>query len=51
MTSGGRVLNMVGLGDDLAAARSAAYAAAETVDFAGKQYRKDIAACTHGEPR
>ena len=43
VSSGGRVLNMVGVGDDLASARSAAYAAAETVDFAGKQYRKDIA--------
>jgi phosphoribosylamine---glycine ligase len=43
VSSGGRVLNMVGVGDDLASARSAAYTAAETVDFAGKQYRKDIA--------
>ena len=43
LSSGGRVLNLVGLGDDLAAARGRAYVAAETVDFAGKQYRKDIA--------
>ncbi|CAN5329597.1 MAG: phosphoribosylamine--glycine ligase [Acidimicrobiia bacterium] len=43
VTAGGRVLNLVGLGADLAASRAAAYAAAETVDFHGKQYRKDIA--------
>jgi phosphoribosylamine--glycine ligase len=43
VTAGGRVLNLVGLGRDVAAAREMAYAAAETVDFAGKQYRKDIA--------
>ena len=43
VTAGGRVLNLVGLGRDVAAARDMAYAAAETVDFAGKQYRKDIA--------
>lgn len=43
VTGGGRVLNMVGIGADTTIARAAAYAAAETVDFAGKQYRKDIA--------
>ena len=43
VTAGGRVLNLVGLGRDVAAARDTAYAAVETVDFAGKQYRKDIA--------
>ena len=43
VSAGGRVLNLVGLGRDVAAARDTAYAAVETVDFAGKQYRKDIA--------
>ncbi|MBA2337276.1 MAG: phosphoribosylamine--glycine ligase [Acidimicrobiia bacterium] len=43
VTGGGRVLNLVGIGADITAARAAAYVAAETVDFPGKQYRKDIA--------
>ncbi len=43
VTAGGRVLNVVGLGDDVAAARKAAYAAAEDIEFTGKQYRTDIA--------
>jgi phosphoribosylamine--glycine ligase len=43
VTAGGRVLNLVGLGSDVAAARKVAYAAAGTVDFAGKRYRSDIA--------
>ena len=42
-TSGGRVLSVTGLGDDLAAARDNAYAAIERVEFAGMQYRRDIA--------
>jgi phosphoribosylamine--glycine ligase len=41
-TSGGRVLNVVGLGDDVPAAREAAYAAAARIDFEGMQYRTDI---------
>jgi len=44
VTAGGRVLNVTGLGADLAAARGAAYAGAEVIDFAGKQMRHDIAA-------
>ncbi len=44
VTAGGRVLNVTGLGADLAAARAAAYAGAEVIDFAGKQMRHDIAA-------
>jgi phosphoribosylamine--glycine ligase len=44
ITAGGRVLNVVGIGDELAAARRAAYAAAGTIGFTGKQYRSDIAA-------
>jgi len=42
VTSGGRVLNVVGLGADLAEARANAYARAETILFAGKQCRSDI---------
>ncbi|MGH9135463.1 MAG: phosphoribosylamine--glycine ligase, partial [Acidimicrobiales bacterium] len=41
-TSGGRILAVTGIGDDLAAARSQAYAAIEHVSFAGLQYRRDI---------
>lgn len=43
VTAGGRVLNVTALGPDAAAARSAAYAAAEHIAFAGKQQRSDIA--------
>jgi phosphoribosylamine--glycine ligase len=44
VTSGGRVLSLVGTGPGLAAARDAAYALAATVTFDGAQYRSDIAA-------
>ncbi|MRN38056.1 phosphoribosylamine--glycine ligase [Neisseria sp. N95_16] len=43
VTNGGRVLCVVGLGDDVAAAKAKAYAALEKVSFDGMQYRKDIA--------
>jgi phosphoribosylamine---glycine ligase len=43
VTAGGRVLNVTGLGADVAEARAAAYAAAEMIDFPGKQMRRDIA--------
>jgi len=43
VTAGGRVLNAVGSGPDLAAARAAAYAIAECVEFRGGWYRHDIA--------
>jgi phosphoribosylamine--glycine ligase len=43
VTAGGRVLNAVGFGSDLAAARAAAYAVAESVEFRGCWYRHDIA--------
>jgi phosphoribosylamine--glycine ligase len=43
ITAGGRVLNLTGLGDGPVVAREAAYAAADVVDFAGKQLRRDIA--------
>ena len=44
VTAGGRVLNAVGSGPDLAAARAAAYEVAEHVQFNGGWYRHDIAA-------
>src|SRR5207248_4616291 len=43
VTAGGRVLNVTALGPDLATARTAAYAAADKIDFPGKQLRRDIA--------
>jgi len=43
VTAGGRVLSVTALGADAAAARASAYAAAEMIDFAGKQLRRDIA--------
>jgi phosphoribosylamine--glycine ligase len=43
VTAGGRVLNVTALGDDAAAARGAAYAAAEMIEFEGRQLRRDIA--------
>jgi phosphoribosylamine--glycine ligase len=44
VTAGGRVLNVTALGVDAGAAREAAYAAADVIDFDGKQLRRDIAA-------
>jgi phosphoribosylamine--glycine ligase len=44
VTAGGRVLNATGLGDTPAEARERAYAAAEHIEFAGKQMRTDVAA-------
>jgi phosphoribosylamine--glycine ligase len=43
VTNGGRILNVVGLGDTVAAARTAAYDATRRIDFAGMRYRSDIA--------
>lgn len=43
VTAGGRVLNVVGTGQDVVSARNAAYAAADRIRFDGKQYRTDIA--------
>jgi phosphoribosylamine---glycine ligase len=43
VTAGGRVLSVTALGADAAAAREAAYAAADVIDFPGKQLRRDIA--------
>jgi phosphoribosylamine--glycine ligase len=44
VTAGGRVLNVTGIGSTAAEARERAYAAAERVEFEGKQMRHDIAA-------
>ena len=44
VTAGGRVLNVTGIGATAAEARDRAYAAAERVEFEGKQMRHDIAA-------
>jgi phosphoribosylamine--glycine ligase len=44
VTAGGRVLNLTGLGATPAEARERAYAAAERIEFEGKQMRGDIAA-------
>ncbi len=43
VTAGGRVLNVTALGDGAAAARAAAYAAADKIAFEGRQLRRDIA--------
>lgn len=42
VTSGGRVLNVVGVGENIGAARERAYAAAAKIDFEGKRFRTDI---------
>ncbi len=44
VTSAGRVLSVVALGDSLAQARSRAYQATQRIDIPGSQYRQDIAA-------
>lgn len=50
VSAGGRVLTVVGLGDDLAAARERVYAAARCVEMPGAHYRSDIAlAAERGE--
>ncbi len=43
VTAGGRVLGVTALGADAADARAAAYAAADMVQFRGRQMRRDIA--------
>ena len=44
ISSGGRVLSVVGTGVDLDAARSSAYAAVDRIRLRGSHHRKDIAA-------
>jgi phosphoribosylamine--glycine ligase len=43
VTNGGRILNVTAVGETLAEARSAAYAACGRISFAGCRYRRDIA--------
>ncbi|HLX47942.1 MAG TPA: phosphoribosylamine--glycine ligase [Streptosporangiaceae bacterium] len=50
ISTGGRVLNAVGTGPDLATARAAAYQAAATVHMRGAWYRRDIAARAAADP-
>ncbi|MGE5290135.1 MAG: phosphoribosylamine--glycine ligase [Micromonosporaceae bacterium] len=51
VSSGGRVLNLVGTGPDLAAARTAAYEAARAIRMRGGWYRTDIAERAAGVAR
>lgn len=44
VSNGGRVLSVVGVGADLAAARAAAYAGVAQIELAGSHHRTDIAA-------
>ena len=44
LTAGGRVLNVTGIGSTPGKARDRAYAAADRIQFDGKQMRRDIAA-------
>lgn len=44
VTNGGRVLGVTALGKDLRAAKAAAYAAVECIQFEGAHFRRDIAA-------
>lgn len=45
ITAGGRVLNVVALGDTFEEARNRAYEACELIKFEGVQYRSDIGRC------
>jgi phosphoribosylamine--glycine ligase len=51
VTNGGRVLGVTAWAGDLAAARKAAYAAAENIGFEGAFYRRDIAAKAFSQAR
>jgi phosphoribosylamine---glycine ligase len=44
VTSGGRILNVTGVGDDLEKARALGYEGAAAITFAGSRYRGDIGA-------
>lgn len=46
VTAGGRVLNVVGLGVDMDAARDRAYVGVAAVSFEGMQFRRDIGRAT-----
>lgn len=49
VATGGRVLNVVAVGDSFADARTAVYAALEQIGLEGGQYRRDIAAAVAGD--
>ncbi len=49
VTNGGRILDVTAVGEDLAAARSAAYEAASRIAFAGMRFRRDIALAAAAE--
>jgi phosphoribosylamine--glycine ligase len=51
VTAGGRVLDVVGYGPTIAAARARAYDAVRRVSFPGMHYRNDIAASAAKEER
>ena len=52
VSSGGRVLSVVAVGDDLAAARATAYAAIDRISLRGSHFRTDIGlAAERGEVR
>ncbi|HUJ25618.1 MAG TPA: phosphoribosylamine--glycine ligase [Myxococcales bacterium] len=48
VTGGGRVLTVAALGSGPSQARARAYGAAARIEFAGVQFRKDIALASHG---
>jgi len=48
VTNGGRILGVTGLGDSVAGARDAAYAAVDRIEFDGMRYRSDIALAAAG---
>lgn len=50
VTAGGRVLNVVALGDTIEAARERAYEACDKIHFQGKTLRRDIAHQAVGAP-
>lgn len=50
VSAGGRVLSVVGVGRDLAAARAAAYAGVEQIELPGSHHRSDIAAAVADLP-
>ena len=50
VTAGGRVLNVTALGDGAGDARAAAYAAADMIEFDGRQLRRDIARHAKEQP-
>jgi len=51
VTAGGRVLDVVGFGPTIDAARQRAYAAVQKISFPGMQFRHDIAAAAAKEER